>query len=56
MKHQPSMVWIMVLCHLGMSYYKIGNIDKAKAALDMAIALSPSFPGIEEAKQTRGKL
>jgi tetratricopeptide (TPR) repeat protein len=42
--------------HLGMSYYKNGDRQKAKASLEEAIKLNPSFPGIEEAKQTLAKL
>jgi Tfp pilus assembly protein PilF len=42
--------------HLGMAYFKNGDKEKAKASLSEAIKLSPSFKGIEEAKQTLAKL
>jgi len=42
--------------HLGMSYYKNGDKTQAKTALSEALKLSSQFSGIEEAKQTLGKL
>jgi tetratricopeptide (TPR) repeat protein len=42
--------------HLGMSYFKNGDRQKAKTSLSEAIKLGGTFPGIDEAKQTLGKL
>ena len=35
--------------HLGMTYYKLGDPEAARQALGKALALSPRFPGVEEA-------
>jgi len=35
--------------HLGMTYYKLGDSEAARQALGKALALSPRFPGVEEA-------
>jgi tetratricopeptide (TPR) repeat protein len=37
--------------HLGLAYYKKGENDKAKAALEKALSLDGSFDGAEEAKR-----
>ena len=42
--------------HLGMAYFKSGDRERARASLSQAIQLNPSFPGIDEAKQTLAKL
>jgi tetratricopeptide (TPR) repeat protein len=38
--------------HLGMSYYKLGNIDKARTYLKSAIKLDPGFNNADDAKKT----
>ena len=42
--------------HLGMAYFKNGDNAKAKASLNEALRLKPSFPGSDEAKQAISKL
>jgi hypothetical protein len=41
----------MVHYHLGMVYYKIGDPNLAKGALQRALQLRRDFPGAEEAQQ-----
>ena len=38
--------------HLGMAYFRADNREAARAALDQALKLNPSFPGSDEAKRT----
>ena len=42
--------------HFGMTNYKLGNRDAAKAALTKALQLNTSFPGAEEAQMTLAEL
>jgi tetratricopeptide (TPR) repeat protein len=36
--------------HLGLSYYKMGDRDKARSALGQALRLDPAFSGAQDAK------
>ena len=38
--------------HLGMSYYKNGNLDLAKKELNQALKIDANFEGAEEARAT----
>src|SRR5262249_7630155 len=42
--------------HLCLSYAKTGDRDKAKAALNEALKISPSFDGADDARSTLSKL
>jgi Tfp pilus assembly protein PilF len=42
----------MIKYHLGMAYYKNGNLDPAKKELDQALKLDSNFEGAEEARAT----
>ncbi|MGZ3595639.1 MAG: tetratricopeptide repeat protein, partial [Syntrophales bacterium] len=42
----------VVKYHLGMSYYKNGNLDLAKKELNQALKIDPNFEGAEEARET----
>src|SRR5262249_53351696 len=42
--------------HLGMSYFKLGDREKAKTALSEALKISQSFDGADEARSTLNKL
>ena len=42
--------------HLGMTHLKLGNKAAAKAALTQALKLSPTFPGINEARAALAQL
>jgi Flp pilus assembly protein TadD len=37
--------------HLGLTYYKLGNMAEAKQPLGKALKLRSRFPGSEEARQ-----
>jgi Flp pilus assembly protein TadD len=40
------------LYHLGMTYAKLGDKVKARAALESALKVSPTFAGADSARQT----
>jgi tetratricopeptide (TPR) repeat protein len=40
-----------VVYHLGLAYHKKGEADKARAELQRALDLSPSFDGADEARK-----
>ena len=42
--------------HLGMSYFGLGDRQKASASLNRAIKLNPAFSGVDEARNTLAKL
>jgi len=42
--------------HLGLAYYKKGELQAAKEALQEALRLSKDFPGSEDAKQTLAEI
>jgi uncharacterized protein HemY len=42
--------------HLGMAYYKNGDIDLAKQALARALQLNQDFSGVQEAREVLEKL
>jgi cytochrome c-type biogenesis protein CcmH/NrfG len=41
----------MIYAHLGMAYYKKGDLTLAKDAFQQALRLSPEFPGVDDVKQ-----
>jgi tetratricopeptide (TPR) repeat protein len=42
--------------HLGLAYAKIGDVEKARTALEQALKLNPQFDGAEEAQQVLSQL
>ena len=42
--------------HLGLSYYKMGDRDKARSALGQALKLDPAFSGAQDAKNILASL
>jgi tetratricopeptide (TPR) repeat protein len=45
-----------VVYHLGMSYLKKGEKEKARAELEKALRLSAAFPGADEARRALAEL
>jgi tetratricopeptide (TPR) repeat protein len=45
-----------VTYHLGMAYYKTGDLEKARAELEKALQLDESFSGAAEARNILAKL
>jgi Tfp pilus assembly protein PilF len=50
MPNQP-----VVHYHLGMAYYKNGQMEPAKKELTRALQIDPNFPGAAEAKEVLQK-
>ena len=46
----------MVHYHLGMAYYKKGNAERARVALEKALSLGDTFDGADEAKRVLAEL
>jgi Tfp pilus assembly protein PilF len=45
-----------VIYHLGMAYYKKGDLENARAELEKALQLDKDFSGADEAKRILAEL
>jgi tetratricopeptide (TPR) repeat protein len=45
-----------VIYHLGMTYYKKGDLDNARAELERALSLDDQFDGADEARKVLAEL
>jgi Flp pilus assembly protein TadD len=46
----------IVIYHLGMAYYKKGDLENARAELNKALKLNENFTGAEEARRVLAEI